>query len=256
MSASLDVLRKSLAANGLPTTGNKAEMLARLLNGTGDKRKTPAPKKSAVSDTATPTSGKGTSDPAFLAFEEAERANMSGIFSEEAMTDEIARRWEVLQNLKPKAPSPPTATSANTKLLPVLLDASQMAQAKLTYIGPVDGGMHMYVSMPAPQEEAKVASPKGKARKEAKPDQSSSSTSLPAAGKRKLDDAPIDVTADDEELDMEWACKVTTMRILKKSKKEKIAAFLEDFGVPTRGSKEELAQSLAEQLHYETDEEE
>ena len=56
---------------------------------------------------------------------------------------------------------------------------------------------------------------------------------------------------------MKWPCEITVMRIMKKiSKKEKIAAFLEDFGVPTRGSKEELAQSLAEQLHYETDDDE
>ena len=141
-------------------------------------------------------------------------------------------------------------------LRPLVLDAAQLSQAKLAYVGPVEGGMHMYVPVP-PKEEAKP-SPKGKAK--AKSDQPASASSSSLLGKRKVEEA-IDVSADDgdgeEELDMKWACKITVMRIMKKiSKKEKIAAFLEDFGVPTRGSKEELAQSLAEQLHYETDDDE
>ena len=43
------------------------------------------------------------------------------------------------------------------------------------------------------------------------------------------------------------------MRLLKKAKKEHLIPLLEDFGVPTKGSKEKLSTLLAEQLHYETD---
>ena len=43
------------------------------------------------------------------------------------------------------------------------------------------------------------------------------------------------------------------MRLLKKVKKEHLIPLLEDFGVPTKGSKEELSTLLSEQLHYETD---
>ena len=38
----------------------------------------------------------------------------------------------------------------------------------------------------------------------------------------------------------------------KKAKKEHLIPLLEDFGVPTKGSKEELSTLLSEQLHYET----
>ena len=47
--------------------------------------------------------------------------------------------------------------------------------------------------------------------------------------------------------------KITTMRLLKKAKKEHLIPLLEDFGVPTKGSKEELCTLLSEQVHYETD---
>ena len=43
------------------------------------------------------------------------------------------------------------------------------------------------------------------------------------------------------------------MRLMKKVKKEHMIPLLVDFGVPTQGSKEEIAQQLADQLHYETD---
>ena len=52
---------------------------------------------------------------------------------------------------------------------------------------------------------------------------------------------------------MKWACQIATMRLLKKARKEHLIPLLEDFGVPTKGSKEERSSLLAEQLHYETD---
>ena len=53
--------------------------------------------------------------------------------------------------------------------------------------------------------------------------------------------------------DMKWACEITAMRLLKKATKEHLILLLEDFGVPTKGSKEELCTLLSEQVHYETD---
>ncbi len=50
-----------------------------------------------------------------------------------------------------------------------------------------------------------------------------------------------------------WACEVAAMRLLKKCKKETIVALCNDFGIPTSGNKEKLAEDAAEQLHYETD---
>ena len=43
------------------------------------------------------------------------------------------------------------------------------------------------------------------------------------------------------------------MRLVKKAKKEHIAALCGDFGVGISGTKQELAENLSEQLHYETD---
>ena len=62
-----------------------------------------------------------------------------------------------------------------------------------------------------------------------------------------------DEAEDEDEPDMKWACEITTMRLIKRAKKAHLIPLLEDFGVPTKGSKEELSTLLSEQLHYETD---
>ena len=66
---------------------------------------------------------------------------------------------------------------------------------------------------------------------------------------------PVAGVDDDEDQDMSWACDITSMRLINKVNKEAMIAMLKDFGVPTKGTKEELAALLAEQLHYETDDE-
>ena len=73
--------------------------------------------------------------------------------------------------------------------------------------------------------------------------------------KRKTDEEQEqpDEAGDEDEPDMKWACEITAMRLLKKCKKEHLIPLLEDFGVPTKGSKEELCTLLSEQVHYETD---
>lgn len=46
-----------------------------------------------------------------------------------------------------------------------------------------------------------------------------------------------------------------SMRLVEKAKEEHIAALCGDFGVALLGTKQELAERLAMQLHYETDNE-
>ena len=74
-------------------------------------------------------------------------------------------------------------------------------------------------------------------------------------GKRKKEEEqPTKVVASEEdEPDMEWASKISEARLLKKVKKEHMIPLLEDFGLPSKGSKRQLAWALAEQLHYDTD---
>ena len=58
---------------------------------------------------------------------------------------------------------------------------------------------------------------------------------------------------DNDDDDMAWACEVAAMRLLNKCKKETLIMLCNDFGIPTSGNKEKLAEEAAEQLHYETD---
>ena len=56
--------------------------------------------------------------------------------------------------------------------------------------------------------------------------------------------------------DMEWTCRLSTMRLLKRGNLSHIACLCRDFGVNVSGTKQQLAENLAEQLHYETDDDE
>ena len=249
----MDVLKKSLAKNGLPVTGTKAEMLGRLLSGTTDKRK--SPKKAALD---APTDSDLETSEEYVQFASAERQNLeaSGITSEEDIEEEISRRWKVLQSLKPVPKAEDKSSSSDVKMLPILLDDKQLAALDYIYIGPTKTGEHMYgvkKSAPAPASSS------------SKPDASPAKKSMPKAvsgSKRKAEVvkpepeeavAPEAKTSDDEP-DMEWACKISLMRLLKKVKRENMILLCKDFGVPSKGSSEQIAESLSVQLHYETDE--
>ena len=116
--ASIEVLKKSLEANGRSTSGTQVEMLQRLLHNTGDGRKGGKAKAEKKMPVITST----TKDPAFEAFAESERATLitSGITDEDALKEEIDRRWSVLQSLKP---APPKAVTPTSKKMEVVLDA-------------------------------------------------------------------------------------------------------------------------------------
>ena len=60
-------------------------------------------------------------------------------------------------------------------------------------------------------------------------------------------------TIEAEGEDFAWACKVSTMRMVGKCRKETLVMLCNDFDIPASGTKERLADDLGEQLHYETD---
>ena len=79
--------------------------------------------------------------------------------------------------------------------------------------------------------------------------------SMPDEDEEEEDNDCDDDGDGDDDDEMSWPCEVSTERLIKKAKKEHIAALCGDFGIPITGSKANLAEALAEQLHYETDEE-
>ena len=244
-------------------------MLQRLLHNKGDGRKGGG---KAKAEKKMPAITSTTKDPAFEAFAVSERTTLiaSGITDEAALKEEIDRRWGVLQSLKPAPPKPVTATS---RKMEVVLDASQLAELNLIYAGPTTDGMHMYIDKPTTAAPAPVAAAAKKKKGAASPSKEADDVVVSPPGtamasaekaamkvafsskKRKTDEEQEqpDEAEDEDEPDMKWACEITTMRLLKKAKKEHLIPLLEDFGVPTKGSKEELSTLLSEQLHYETD---
>lgn len=276
---SLEVLRKSCQANGLPTSGNKDVLLDRLLKGQGDKRKQRkmSPKKE-------------TSDiPEDYVSKETELLRNAGFEDDDWIKKEVARRWE---KMKP-------ADAADITTLPVLLNAEQMASAKLVLIGN-DCGMYKYIKSPCKALNAKASvDSEQKVNMTADPghaaavDESHASTASDAAHnseakKRKADEIdnavkehlaavaasgqastkdayrrPDDsfrqdassTNADADGDYMKFAMEFVTSRLLKHADKETMAPMLVKFGIPGKGAKTEMATALAEQLCYETGDE-
>lgn len=246
--AAVEFLQKSCAKNGLPTDGSKADLLKRLLQ-----------KRAGEKDD---------DDELYKTFAEAERQNLvSSGMADEDIEEEIARRWSVMKNLKsspdkakgkaakaePKAKAEP---NPNVKVFPMLLDAQQLAALDYIYIGPTKSGEHMYgLKQPQPPTPMPTPDPSDSKKKGKSTDKSAAES-----GKKRKQPAPAPVVKpepveEEDDPDMNWACEISQARLLKKVKKEHMIPLLQDFGVPCKGSKEELALALAEQLHYETDEE-
>ena len=58
----------------------------------------------------------------------------------------------------------------------------------------------------------------------------------------------------DEEDTLNWACEIAASRLLKKTTRKRMLKLCDDFGVPfPAGTNVQLADRVAEQLHYETD---
>ena len=238
--STIDVLKKSLVACGLPTSGNKEQMLARLLEGQPDKRKSKGKK---------PSTGDADGD-AFKSFAQQERMDLvaKGMTDESDISEEIDRRWAVLQASK----TPPKASSeddAPTVTLPQKLPDAAATVANLHFVSQVPGGyMYLKAQPQAISKKVDAAAPKPKDKEKPKP----------AAKLGKRAEPEPDVAEDDEESDdLAWACEVSAMRILKKLKTPTINAMLDDFGMSDlKGQgKETVAKELGTQLHFETDDE-
>ena len=248
---SVETLKKSLAANGLAQYGTKEQMLHRLLTGGTEKKKpgpkpkgdVPKKKKKATSDSAALAGGDG-EEAAFMAAERP-RLAAQGIVDFAAQTAELKRRWACIKKSK-QPPAIPAATAGLIKL-PAVLDASQMAAMNLSFVtiekSPATGAT-LYVYGPSGAGAKVKAEPANKKRK-----------GVPAVASMPRDEEEEEEEEEDDDDDMTWACEVAAMRLLKKCKKETLIMLCNDFGIPTSGNKEKLAEEAAEQLHYETDDE-
>ena len=179
----------------------------------------------------------------------AERPRLAaqGIVDFAAQTAELKRRWGCIKKNKP-SPALPAATTGLIKL-PAVLDASQMAAMNLSFVtmekSPATGAT-LYVYGPSGAGAKVKAEPANKKRKGVP-----AVASMPRDEEEEEDDDDGDDNDDDD--DMTWACEVAAMRLLKKCKKETLIMLCNDFGIPTSGIKEKLAEDAAEQMHYETD---
>ena len=179
----------------------------------------------------------------------AERPRLAALFTDPtALEAELKRRWT---SIKKSAKSPPAAGKGATPAagivkLPAALDAKQMAAMSLAFltteISPMTGSP-LYVYGPA---AAKVKAEPGCQRPAKK---------CKREEEEEEEEEEDDDDDDDDDDNMTWACEVAAMRLLKKCKKETLIMLCNDFGIPTSGNKEKLAEEAAEQLHYETDDE-
>ncbi len=244
---SLDVLRRSCKANGLPTSGNKDDLLNRLMTGQGDQRR-----KSAVA--ARKPALKGTKESVVVDNEDVPPMQFTittsallknaGFDDDEWIAAEVKRRW--IQSKKKEVES----TEADTEL-PCLLTEEQQGQLNLVLIDsePNDSGKYRYKKIPDKSSASK-----------AKIDPSSDDKKRVRSV--DVDEPPIKKVKKEEEEEetdyMKWPTKVSTERMMLKNSKTAMIAMLTEYGVEVdpSASKRDVATALAEQMHYETDEEE
>ena len=237
-------LNVALKANNLPTYGTKAMKWARLQSGETGKKK-PGPK------------GKATKDPRFEAFSKSQVPGLvaMGIVDDDDQATEIKRRWDAMQKAQSKA-GKASPTKAPTKASPTKgheirldqpLDDQQLKSTGLTFVA-IDksGAKPIFVY-------AKDGASDTKAKSSPAPAKKATPSKSPALKRKKTDEEEDE--EDEEEDDLDWACEVSKERLLKRCRKETLQAMCSDFGVPTSGSKEQLADMLSEQLHAETDDE-
>ena len=245
---SVAMLKNSLEANGLATYGTKEEMLQRLLAGGGKKKPGPkpkgdVPKKKKPTSALKPPSAVDSEEAAFMLAERPRVVSM-GITDFAEQTAELKRRWAQVKKSKAKTSAKPAAAVPGSIIkLPSQLDATQAASCGLTLVGtePGPAGMQFVYAPASAKKETTVSGAKRK---------------MPEVAAMPADEDEEEDDDDDDDDEMQWACDVAAMRLVKKAKKEHLAALCGDFGVPVSGTKQELAELLAEQMHYETDDEE
>ena len=236
----------ALKANNLPTYGTKAMKWARLKSGETGKKK-PGRKPKASTDSSSK----------FDAFSKAQMPGLvaMGIVDEDDQTTEIKRRWTAMmtaQSKTAKTAVPSDASTPSTIKLEKPLDVEQLKATGLTLVKTdTTGGKVLFIYKSSAVKDKKVA-------KVDSADGTSALKSKTAGIKRKKaeeEEEEEDDDDDDDDGDLDWACEVSKERLLKKCRKETLQSMCSDFGVPTSGSKEQLADILSEQLHAETDDE-
>jgi len=194
-------------------------------------------------------------DQAELTFYASERPRLvaQGITDYQEQTDELARRWALVG----KAFQPKTSNVVGSAValkgavkLPKQLDDVALAASGLELCGVETNATGAVVFVYKKSNTGAGAKPKAPANTGAKP---KAPASMP--DEEEEEEEEDDSNGDDDDDEMSWPCEVSTERLVKKAKKEHIAALCGDFGIPITGSKAKLAEALAEQLHYETDDE-
>ena len=253
--ASIDVLKNALRANGLPTSGNKDQMLQRLLSGQPDKRKgKPVKAEPAVIDATADDD-----DDAYETFAAKERSSLmaQGFSDEQLIAAEIKRRYTTIQLMKtkpkpvdkPKTPTKPTSGDSEPVMLPSKLSDEHAVMANLVFVTEAADGRFMYLKSPKPKSPASKPSP-------------AASSSKSGGKKRAIDEVAAAEPEPEErvidEATFDQAVDIVSMRLFKKANIGKMVALLQDYGLnefKESSDKSEVARNLAEQLCYETDDE-
>ena len=243
---SVAMLKQSLEANGLATYGTKKQMWDRLISGETEKKKPgPKPKGDVPKKKKQKTSAaKGEPiDGEEKAFMDSERPRLAAYISDfDEQTAELETRWNRIK----KAKKDKDVDGVGSVKIPAPLDAAQMAAMNLRFVStetsPTTGAtLYVYASTSAPAAAEDKSKP-------AEKQESGKKRKMPCDEEENEDD-------EDGEDDMSWACEVAAMR-LAKCRKELLITLCHEFNIPATGTKEELAENLSEQLHYETDDEE
>ena len=242
--ASIDVLKKSLAANGLPTSGNKDQMLQRLIKGQGDKRKKATREVDATDEVAKD----------FTKYEAKERAVLvaQGLTDEAMIRAEILRRFQTLQSVKKPTVSkmPKTDKTSDTfdnvVVLPAKMSDENAKLANLFFVSPTVDGRYMYMS------SKPKAAPDGNFQRKkpvAKTDVEES-----VAKKDFKEEEPVL-----DEATWSAAVNVVRERLFDKAKLDNMKLLCKDFGIESEvkdhEDKDHVADKLTEQLLYKTDDE-
>lgn len=235
---SVDTLKKALAANGLPQYGTKEQMLNRLLTPGGATAKS-APKKKKATSTATSAVTAASGEMKQFMASERPRLVAMGMTDTASQDIELKRRWEMLAKAKKSTSTGGNAAAGNEIRLPTCLTKDELAVANLKLVNcDTTSGTPVFVYQTLGTGGATPApAPK-------------------VGAKRKAEDEEGEDCEEDDDEDLEWACEVMVGRLMKKATKDTLSLLCGEFGVATTGTKKALAEALAEQCHYETDEEE
>ena len=262
-------LKQLLEERNLPTYGSRQQMNDRLVA----VNKKPMPtlvKKPMPTIVKTPTSKVSdcTFDPDEVKFfqEERPRLILQGMTDTALQNQELKRRYKQMQTLKKKC----TTSTTTTKTVPdtniiesrTVLSKAHLKQhgLELSYVKPdATGTFAYYYKKTAPKAKAPDAKvPNANPRKSKQASRKAIAKKAKAARKARKARKAHAADDDDDEIDDETMEKCTDRvsgRLMKKCSKPQLKDLCKTFGVETSGSKQDLADLVAEQMTDETDSE-